>query len=460
MYVQVIEGWRPRGVGAAVGDRPLAVDGGVALPRDDVAGLLSAHWTPDQHDPTIGVVVLVWRSPDDAAHADLRGALAPTGSGPPPVRHEIHLGGSPLTPPRGMDPLTGLADHATLVAAAEACAAHAADGETACTLILLDVDGLKDINDSFGHLAGDSVLKHVAMTLRAYADDADVLARHGGDEFAVLVPHRSGDNLTQILDRYAPALAPMLYRDEQTGHAVVLSSAWGTATLVGSSDVRALFRQADAELIRRKSTVRPPWTDLALSERPFVPRGRRALAEALSSLLDMVREVAKAQGEDEFLRRAATRAAELVGTASATVSLIETHQRGGVRATRAGDGWEYHPGEQPAAKSVITHVRESGVGYYSNDLPNDPYADQHAVARLHLTSCLCVPLRDLDGGVRGTFFLSNKLGRAPFNDHDLRLVQAFADLAAIAAQTNAAVLPLAKQSQSPGSSHAAPPAHL
>ncbi|HEY0882092.1 MAG TPA: GGDEF domain-containing protein, partial [Archangium sp.] len=56
------------------------------------------------------------------------------------------------------------------------------------SLILLDIDYFKKINDTFGHLAGDHVLKEVALTLRAKTRKEDVFARYGGEEFAILLP--------------------------------------------------------------------------------------------------------------------------------------------------------------------------------------------------------------------------------------------------------------------------------
>jgi diguanylate cyclase (GGDEF)-like protein len=82
------------------------------------------------------------------------------------------------------DALTGLANRSQLSCQAKRLLA---DGETAA-LMLLDLDGFKEINDSLGHEHGDQVLREVAARLSAVMRPIDVLARMGGDEFAVLMP--------------------------------------------------------------------------------------------------------------------------------------------------------------------------------------------------------------------------------------------------------------------------------
>ena len=86
------------------------------------------------------------------------------------------------------DPLTGLTNRRVLVERLEAETAEARRHGDAFCVILCDVDGLKGVNDSAGHLVGDSVLRSVATTLRTTARTEDVVARFGGDEFVLLLP--------------------------------------------------------------------------------------------------------------------------------------------------------------------------------------------------------------------------------------------------------------------------------
>jgi diguanylate cyclase (GGDEF)-like protein/PAS domain S-box-containing protein len=84
------------------------------------------------------------------------------------------------------DALTGLANRALFSERIEdACARQRRRGE-AFTVFMLDLDGFKDVNDSFGHSAGDALLKEMALRLKSSLRETDILARLGGDEFAII----------------------------------------------------------------------------------------------------------------------------------------------------------------------------------------------------------------------------------------------------------------------------------
>src|SRR5690606_37315038 len=86
------------------------------------------------------------------------------------------------------DSLTGLANRARFLALLEESLADVHDRET-CAVLCLDLDGFKSINDSLGHAFGDALLREVGARLRRAVRDEDLVARIGGDEFAVLLRH-------------------------------------------------------------------------------------------------------------------------------------------------------------------------------------------------------------------------------------------------------------------------------
>ncbi|MCB9660591.1 MAG: diguanylate cyclase [Sandaracinaceae bacterium] len=89
------------------------------------------------------------------------------------------------------DALTGLFNRTHL----EACRAQLEGKAGQIGVILMDIDGLKDVNDAYGHDAGDQFIKRMGVVLRATAAPEDVPTRLGGDEFAILVPHTDADGL-------------------------------------------------------------------------------------------------------------------------------------------------------------------------------------------------------------------------------------------------------------------------
>jgi GAF domain-containing protein len=219
-----------------------------------------------------------------------------------------------------------------------------------------------------------------------------------------------------------------------------ISASWGIATYgADGADLTALFAVADERLLRDKATARAARPAAGIAGSAYVPRGRRTMAEALSSLLEMARNVAAAVDGDEFLRRAATRSAELIGAESCAVAIIRGEERWGYRARRSPEGWTYSPAQFPTGRSMLGRVMETGQPYFSNDQENDPYINKEAARRLGSYNSLCVPLRGSDGAPIGTVFLANKLGRAPFTEQDTVLVQAFADLAVTALEKTEAL---------------------
>jgi diguanylate cyclase (GGDEF)-like protein len=109
------------------------------------------------------------------------------------------------------DPLTGLTNRRVLVERLESETAEARRHGDAFCVILCDVDGLKAVNDTAGHLVGDSVLRSVAATLRTTARTEDVVARFGGDEFVLLLPRTALDQARSLVMRLTHELPERTY---------------------------------------------------------------------------------------------------------------------------------------------------------------------------------------------------------------------------------------------------------
>jgi diguanylate cyclase (GGDEF)-like protein len=133
-------------------------------------------------------------------------------------------------------------------------------------LIVLDVDRLKPINDSFGHAAGDEVLKAIAQTLTRQVRASDVVGRLGGDEFAVLLWNLSETDAkakAAILEQAIDELS-FVFR----GQHVTAGASAGVALLGAHSDAARALEEADAAMYVRKASRRhEPRIRLVSSER-------------------------------------------------------------------------------------------------------------------------------------------------------------------------------------------------
>lgn len=105
-----------------------------------------------------------------------------------------------------VDQLTGVDDRLAITSRFEAELSRAARMQAALTILLLDVDRFRDINDAFGHEAGDTVLVTIAARCRKALRRYDVVGRWGGEEFLLLLPGCTPENAQQLADRLLHAM--------------------------------------------------------------------------------------------------------------------------------------------------------------------------------------------------------------------------------------------------------------
>jgi diguanylate cyclase (GGDEF)-like protein len=125
-------------------------------------------------------------------------------------------------------------------------------GEPAA-MLFVDLDGLKSINDSFGHQAGDVALIQVAHLLVGGVRRSDVVARLGGDEFAILLAHSTEDNAHETASRLADLIANCEIKHD--GDELPLSVAIGVAMIGPDDDAETIMARADEEMYRRKAAA-------------------------------------------------------------------------------------------------------------------------------------------------------------------------------------------------------------
>ncbi len=123
------------------------------------------------------------------------------------------------------------------------------------SLLMFDIDLFKRVNDTYGHLAGDHVLKHLATAVKTRIRKEDVLARYGGEEFAVILPEIDRHNALKFADKLRRLVERTSFRFEEIEIAITISI--GVATLAADvTDPQQFVKLADERLYAAKSSGR------------------------------------------------------------------------------------------------------------------------------------------------------------------------------------------------------------
>lgn len=155
-----------------------------------------------------------------------------------------------------VDHLTNLSNRRDFITKAAAELSRAQRYGAPLTVLMIDLDHFKNVNDCFGHHVGDRVLSAFADKLRHCVREVDLTGRLGGEEFAVLLPNTNADEASDVMDRLRAELAsaPIANTDQ---HAIYLTISVGLAELAPSIvSVEAFLSKADSALYAAKRNGR------------------------------------------------------------------------------------------------------------------------------------------------------------------------------------------------------------
>ncbi len=161
------------------------------------------------------------------------------------------------------DPLTQIDNRRGFdKALAENITQSQADGSSLC-LIIADIDFFKKVNDTYGHLVGDNVIRMVAATLKNSIKGKDLAARIGGEEFAILLPDTPFDGAMKLANDIRLSLGGLDLKKKSTGESLgKITLSFGVATYQEAEAVDDFINRADKALYQSKETGRNKVTGL------------------------------------------------------------------------------------------------------------------------------------------------------------------------------------------------------
>ena len=152
------------------------------------------------------------------------------------------------------DPLTGAANRREFFIRGENELKRAARYEQNFSVIMVDLDHLKSINDTYGHAIGDRVLKELALVCKSCVREIDLVARFGGDEFVILLPETIANQALAITERLRQRIAELVF--ETPRKPIGITASIGIAEYRKTDTLQTLIERADQGLYQAKETGR------------------------------------------------------------------------------------------------------------------------------------------------------------------------------------------------------------
>jgi len=189
------------------------------------------------------------------------------------------------------DPLTGLPNHRTVMSRIEEELSRCRRTQASCAVLFVDLDHFKHINDTWGHQAGDTILREAGRRLSRCVRLEDFVGRYGGEEFAIVLAHTDQSEAQQVAERMRAVLAetPCLWQAEETTTAVPIpiTGSIGVAVYQEHGSTReALLEAADNAMYFAKHTGRNrvclAGEEIAAMEQVLAKTGEGRMSESIA----------------------------------------------------------------------------------------------------------------------------------------------------------------------------------
>ena len=152
------------------------------------------------------------------------------------------------------DPLTGIGNRISMQQTLQRDIDTAQRHEQALSVLMIDIDYFKRINDTYGHSAGDAVLVEVAQHIQKQLRTTDALFRYGGEEFLAVLPNTCSQHASLVAERLRESLEALEINIE--GHIITVTSSTGCATLRTDDSQHSLLQRSDVALYAAKHNGR------------------------------------------------------------------------------------------------------------------------------------------------------------------------------------------------------------
>jgi diguanylate cyclase (GGDEF)-like protein len=168
------------------------------------------------------------------------------------LQHQLLAAREALRDQATHDGLTGLLNHNTILETVSKEMARASREGHALSLLMVDVDRFKQINDTHGHAAGDAILRESARRMRETIRSYDSVGRYGGEEFLIVLPGCDGESAVTQAERVREVFAHAPFFIGQHSVVVTCSIGAGSISHPFETDGETLLREADLALYRAK----------------------------------------------------------------------------------------------------------------------------------------------------------------------------------------------------------------
>ncbi len=155
-----------------------------------------------------------------------------------------------------LDPLTGLLNRNALAKDLKKEIARAKRYKFPVAIFMADIDHFKNVNDVYGHLVGDSVIKITAKLIQEGVRESDSVYRYGGEEFLALLPHINCDQAEKFAERIREKIAKYLFVDKKNDISISLTISGGITELHSEDDETSIIARADKALYLAKQSGR------------------------------------------------------------------------------------------------------------------------------------------------------------------------------------------------------------